>query len=505
MEEEINLRPYIELLLKRWYWILVAAALSASAAYLISSNLPETYVAQSGIAIARSRTEVTFDSQIRTLSDDEIGAINDFVELRRDALVALVKTSDVATRVVTDVGSSLHEEDRVIANLLDTVEASSTGDLIFITVSHSEPETAALIANSWGKNYENYINELYGNEPRINLDLLSNQVSESRIDYEEAQATLESFIQTNDAHRLNQEIVSRQGILSIYLTARDNIQSGAASLQVDSDMRYQAALYLDLQRIEQLMADATSLRSQIAAVSSSTGADLGNLFSYISLSNRIYREPNVVEPHEGLFSDLPNYSDLNDQTLPLNLYSFYGETNTPASLQFDIGAEIPAGFVIQASDVDTLIEVLDSRKEWTLTQIASVQESFLTRELEEVRLDPNHAFNTRINVLDSELQALTADLEATEAINRELVQARDLAWNTYQALLLKQAEAEIATQTSGTEVRFAASAIQPDRPSSSGRLVNTILAGLLAAGATTVGLIAHKWWEQGDPVVASTT
>jgi uncharacterized protein involved in exopolysaccharide biosynthesis len=79
-----------------------------------------------------------------------------------------------------------------------------------------------------------------------------------------------------------------------------------------------------------------------------------------------------------------------------------------------------------------------------------------------------------------------------------LVQARDLAWNTYQSLLRKQAEALIVSQTTGTEVIFASSAIQPDQPSGLGRLFKTIIAAVLAAGAVSVVLILDKWWQRGQ-------
>ena len=462
MDEDIDLRPYVELLIERWSWILIGVIIAAVTAFVISSILPKTYVAESGVAIARSRTDVSFDSQIRTLSEDELGTFNQTIGSRRDALVALVKTSDVANLVLEEIGASLNPEEQAVTRLLKMVEASSAGDLIFITISHENPETAALIANSWGKNYEKYINELYGNEPRINLELLAEQVSNSKSTYEEAQARLESFIESNKIGLLNQEIKSRQAVLSTTLTARNNIQAGSADLQVETDIQIQADLYSDLQQIERLLADATSLRGQVVANSNSAATDIGNVLSYIGLSNNV----------------------------------FGGVVST--ELQLDIGSEIPSDFEVQVSDVDTLIEVLETRRESTLAQIESNQESLLTRDLEETRLETDHILNTSINSLDTEIQSIRAEIEAYDAENRELVQARDLAWNTYQSLLRKQAEALIVSQTTGTEVIFASSAIQPDQPSGLGRLFKTIIAAVLAAGAVSVVLILDKWWQRGQ-------
>jgi hypothetical protein len=217
-----------------------------------------------------------------------------------------------------------------------------------------------------------------------------------------------------------------------------------------------------LQQIERLLADATSLRGQVVANSNSAATDIGNVLSYIGLSNNV----------------------------------FGGVVST--ELQLDIGSEIPSDFEVQVSDVDTLIEVLETRRESTLAQIESNQESLLTRDLEETRLETDHILNTSINSLDTEIQSIRAEIEAYDAENRELVQARDLAWNTYQSLLRKQAEALIVSQTTGTEVIFASSAIQPDQPSGLGRLFKTIIAAVLAAGAVSVVLILDKWWQRGQ-------
>ncbi len=43
MEEEIDLREYIEILLKYWKWIVGAALLAAIAAFVATSMLPRVY------------------------------------------------------------------------------------------------------------------------------------------------------------------------------------------------------------------------------------------------------------------------------------------------------------------------------------------------------------------------------------------------------------------------------------------------------------------------------
>ncbi|RLC66737.1 MAG: lipopolysaccharide biosynthesis protein, partial [Chloroflexi bacterium] len=56
MEEEIDLRQYVEVLIRYWMWIAGLALLAAVAAFVVSLLLPETYRVQSTVTVIRSRT-----------------------------------------------------------------------------------------------------------------------------------------------------------------------------------------------------------------------------------------------------------------------------------------------------------------------------------------------------------------------------------------------------------------------------------------------------------------
>ena len=66
LEEEIDLRPYIEALIKGWKWIVGAGLIVAIAAFGMSSLLPSTYEATSLVAITETRQNIQFDPRIQT-------------------------------------------------------------------------------------------------------------------------------------------------------------------------------------------------------------------------------------------------------------------------------------------------------------------------------------------------------------------------------------------------------------------------------------------------------
>jgi uncharacterized protein involved in exopolysaccharide biosynthesis len=64
---------------------------------------------------------------------------------------------------------------------------------------------------------------------------------------------------------------------------------------------------------------------------------------------------------------------------------------------------------------------------------------------------------------EAEVRQLSAEIERLDSRKTVLETNRDLAWRTYDALLSKQQELDVAW-VKGSEVRFAAPAVPPSRP-----------------------------------------
>ena len=90
------------------------------------------------------------------------------------------------------------------------------------------------------------------------------------------------------------------------------------------------------------------------------------------------------------------------------------------------------------------------------------------------------ALNQSVSQLHEEIRRLRSELEAEQARERQLVQARDLSWETLSALKNKVAELTLARAASSSEVRLAAAAVEPADPVPGFSLLMSVaLAGMM--------------------------
>jgi len=125
----------------------------------------------------------------------------------------------------------------------------------------------------------------------------------------------------------------------------------------------------------------------------------------------------------------------------------------------------------QLGDLDTLISVLEARREEVQSPISE-------------------------GSIQQEVLQLQEQLEQEEARRRELTQARDLAWDTYQTLARKAAEVEISAQVTDTEVRFAVPAVEPRSPIAPKKKLNIALAGVLGLMVGVFGAFMMEYFER---------
>ena len=69
MEEEIDLREYVEVLIRYWKWIVRAALAAAVVALVVSLLLPPTYEATALVAVTKPRYAMQFDPRFEILND----------------------------------------------------------------------------------------------------------------------------------------------------------------------------------------------------------------------------------------------------------------------------------------------------------------------------------------------------------------------------------------------------------------------------------------------------
>jgi uncharacterized protein involved in exopolysaccharide biosynthesis len=154
----------------------------------------------------------------------------------------------------------------------------------------------------------------------------------------------------------------------------------------------------------------------------------------------------------------------------------------PGSLQLQLEGPVSQTLEAQQADLVALESVLVNRIDELDSVIAEVYESLPTEMsygFQTIDIDAETDFvNATRDQLRAEVQDLQAELEAQEALRRELNSERDLAWESYQKLARREAELRVDREVPDSEVRFAAPAAVPQSPASPQKMMNTAIAGV---------------------------
>ena len=260
-DDEIDLRKYIDILLKRWreifFFTVLIIVLAAAAVFALRAMEIPVYEASANVAIVRTQTDVNFDDRFTTSSDSNRAQD---VTSRRAALVGLANSGTIAEAVIAELGDQLDEEQREPATLLRRIDASlstqngRTGqsDLIEIMAKAESPAAAAAIANSWAKHYVQEVNRIYGQVPDEMMASVDQELSQAQTKYGEAQTNLENFLASTPLNTLRRQVTETQESIRILQTANGEALDNYVNEVLDSYRRI-VATYLDAQTSAQIL------------------------------------------------------------------------------------------------------------------------------------------------------------------------------------------------------------------------------------------------------------
>jgi polysaccharide biosynthesis transport protein len=201
MEDEIDLRAYVEVLLRYWYWIAGLAVLAAAAAFVFTSFQPPVYEARSVVIITEPRYQMQFDARFET-------------QLAAPAYRAFptLATSDGVLQGVLEAhtpSASSGIDEWTLTTLRKMVAATSEGDpsLVVLTVTSQSPADAAAIANAWAGELVRRGRELYG-QGEADLAFFEAQAQEAQRTLDQAEAALVEFQGRNQASIVDAQLDS---------------------------------------------------------------------------------------------------------------------------------------------------------------------------------------------------------------------------------------------------------------------------------------------------------
>lgn len=154
--DEIDLRPYIGAILRRWRLVVTLLFVGAIVAASISLALPKRYTATAStiVFIRQTGSQVGLNQQYLTIETIDIGA-------RRQGLAALAKSDTIETKLPPDVVSQFTEGQYTPGKLTDLIKVTTDGDLMQIAATARTPQYAKAVADAWARTYVTYVQSLY--------------------------------------------------------------------------------------------------------------------------------------------------------------------------------------------------------------------------------------------------------------------------------------------------------------------------------------------------------
>jgi uncharacterized protein involved in exopolysaccharide biosynthesis len=528
-EDEFDPRPYIEALVGHWWLIIGLAFVAAVAAFVIRSLLPAEFTAEADVSLLNVRSEVVFDPQFITVPLQEGVLPNQASSDRRDALHALAESRSLLTGVFLQVSPQLEPGNRDFDVFRDAVEAEAAGDLLRLRVTWDDPELAAQIANEWARRFAAMANQSYVGTSSSTPDEASAAADDVFEKYQAAQADLGTFIAENDLDQVRREIAELDTLIEELQTQRTDAlrlanETSALSAnrlanttrevlleQMDASLRRQAedrVRELDYWYERKIYLEGAQFRledleAQLEEGNTSSAAASGDAMAVMFTRANLFRQGPAPEmlldidlAQLGEDGYLLASSDVQD--LRSVVEEALAEANTEIERLTDelflgtnlkIPGEIPADHQLFQL-VNAQVEAMLNLETMPEADLMNLEARPLTRTLTQ---------------LSSQRQVLRAQLEGLEAQERELVRARDTAWDLYKTLSNKAREAEAQFATGAPQARLAIQATPPVAEDRRGRLLLSVLAAALGGMIGVVYVLGRGYWQSGAPEAAPGT
>ena len=407
MEGEIDLRPYIEALARRWYWIVGTAVVAAVVTFAIISIRPPTYEATALVAIVNPQ-DVVLESLTVESVDPLLRSVYD-----TNPLVAVypeLAVSDGLLQVLlTQINPPLEGVEGVddLREML-VAEPGSDASLLRLSVRYQDADKAAHVTNAWAELFVPWANEIYGNGGTQRLRFFEEQLAQALTDVESAEAALIAFQAVNRLTILENSLASHQEMQMAYLSTQ--------------------------RQVKFLLQDVQNLHDQIAQSGSNT-VNFADQLTGLNLQLSVFNAENAAPVQ-----------------LQINPETFLTAESRQAQLAF----------------LDGLITSLEARAVDAELQLAALEPEIL--ELQQAKQEAETESNHLLRNHDAAIEEYTA---LTRAVTEERISAEDVS----------------------SGVRLASQAAVPQKPEGSNRVINTIIAGVVAFLAGIFFLLAMEWWQ----------
>lgn len=346
VDDEIDLRKWLDVLLAKKWWILGLTLLAAVIGFGVTSLLPKTYEATAVAAVTQLRNQLRFDARIET-----VGNIS--INYQSFASLAL---SDVVVKELFDSLDVLPDGVEMPAQMRGHLKAEARSDLIHLTASAADPYTAETIANRWIEIYVPHVNHVYKSQADEQLPFFIDQLASAELELEQTQQALMEF------QSRNPELILANQLLALETTLANTLNNRKT--------------------IDFLLDDIRSLIDQLGAQSPNAPISAAAQLSAIYLQTRAFTEGEVPLPVQVQFSMPENPPSAAEQIRELEALAGAMEAQA-AALEAQIQALDPQIKAVQSDLQNALNEIDNLTRKQTVSQ-----ETFLAlaRKVQETRI-----------------------------------------------------------------------------------------------------------------------
>ena len=205
LDDEIDLREIARTLWKARWIILGVTAFIAGAAFIVNFwILPKQYQAVAYVFIGQPVVEFS-------ISDADSGLTISATLPDLAAVVELATAPGLLESVLKDtaVAAAMDNDEITLSDMIEDMTAASNlgKDQLSLQVTDTDPQRAALVANTWAQKVTEAVNITYGLDTVART--LDSQVFQSLQNYQQAQTALEEALSKNQVNALSAQLESK--------------------------------------------------------------------------------------------------------------------------------------------------------------------------------------------------------------------------------------------------------------------------------------------------------
>jgi uncharacterized protein involved in exopolysaccharide biosynthesis len=252
LDDVIDLRKYISLLLAKKWWIIAVTLVFALFGFGLTRVLPEKYQSTSIAAVTQTRNQLNFDPRIETIYD---------FSLNYQSYATLAESDSIILELFNSIADDISEIEDV-PELRGLLDAEVRSDLILLNVQASDPVVAENVANLWVEIFVNQANRVYGSQDAEQITFFETQMADAQSQWNAASQSLVEFQARNRENILHNQLNALNGSM--------------------------AELLYEQQSNQILLRDILGLISQLEALPANQPASQALQVSALLLQNRAY-------------------------------------------------------------------------------------------------------------------------------------------------------------------------------------------------------------------------